>query len=279
MSVIASVAKQSSWIATCLTALAMTISISFPAYADPMNVYMEDMTWMEIRDRIQGGAHTAIIPIGGTEQNGPHMTTGKHNIIVRYTAGEIAKRLGNTLVAPVIAYVPEGRIDPPEGHMQFPGTMSISEDTFMRLLEDAAGSLKQHGFRTICFIGDHGGTQAAQAQVAERLTNMWQSSGVRVIHVADYYASNGQEKWAESMGTKTPNPLAHAGLVDTSELMAIDAVSVRDGQRGNRGEKDYRATGATGDSSQASANHGRRFLSLKIEAAVSQLNSATYRAR
>ncbi len=250
-----------------------------PAYAEQRQVYMDDMTWMEIRDRIQGGATTVIVPIGGVEQNGPHMTISKHNIIARYAAGEIAERVRQTLVAPLVPFSPSGRIDPPEGHMQFPGTISLSEDTFTRLLEDVAASLKQHGFRTICFIGDHGGSQVVQRHVANRLTSKWQSSGVRVMHVSDYYENNGQEQWAERIGTKTPNPGAHAGIIDTSELLAIDAVSVRSSQLGKRTDNDFKMTGATGDSTAASAEHGRRFLSLKIEAAVRQIDSGVYRAR
>src|SRR5689334_14916028 len=80
--------------------------IGLPAHAAPQSVFIEDLTWMEVRDRIAAGATTAIVPTGGTEQNGPQIVTGKHNVIVRYTSGEIARKLGNALVAPVIAYVP-----------------------------------------------------------------------------------------------------------------------------------------------------------------------------
>ncbi len=259
---------------------AITAVGSAPAHAyDTSKVYMEDMTWMEIRDRIQGGVTTVIVPTGGTEQNGPHMVTGKHNTIVRYTTGEIAKRLQNAVVAPVIAYVPEGRIDPPEGHMQFPGTISVSDGTFALLLQDAATSLKQNGFKLICFVGDHGGSQSVQKQVAAKLSEMWQSSGVRVINVPDYYGNNGQDKWVESIGIKVLNPGAHAGLEDTSELMTLDAQGVRNELRGPHTENDYKSTGAMGDSTLASANYGRQFLELKIQAAVNQIAHAAPRSK
>ena len=74
------------------------------------------------RDTIAAGKTTVIVPTGGTEQNGPHIVLGKHNYLVKYKAGEIAKQLGNALVAPVMAYVPEGEITPPTGHMRFAGT-------------------------------------------------------------------------------------------------------------------------------------------------------------
>jgi creatinine amidohydrolase/Fe(II)-dependent formamide hydrolase-like protein len=56
---------------------------------------------------------------------------------VRLLAERIARALGHTLVAPVIAYVPEGRISPPSGHMRFPGTISVPGETFERVLESA----------------------------------------------------------------------------------------------------------------------------------------------
>ena len=84
-----------------------------PSLPQPGSVFLEELTWMEVRDAIAGGKTTVIIPTGGTEQNGPHIVLGKHNYLVKYKAGEIASRLGNALVAPVVAYVPEGNVDPP----------------------------------------------------------------------------------------------------------------------------------------------------------------------
>ena len=258
-----------------LAVLLVLASLPVRAHAANSSVFIEDLTWMEVRDRIQGGAKIAIIPTGGTEQNGPQMILAKHNLIVRYTSGEIARKLGNALVAPVIAYVPEGRISPPEGHMQFAGTLSVSENTFEALLEDAARSLKQHGFQQICFIGDHGGSVAGQQAVADKLTSEWRGDNVRVLNVSDYYMKNGQDKWVESMGLKIVNPGAHAGFEDTSELMAIYASGVIDAQRGARADHDYNATGAMGDSTLSSAKYGQKLLNLKIEAAVEQIQNAS----
>ena len=95
-------------------------------------MFLEELTWMEARDAIAGGKTTVIIPTGGTEQNGPHMALGKHNYLVKYKAGAIAKQLGNALVAPVVAYVPEGDIDPPTGHMRFTGTITTPQDVFAK---------------------------------------------------------------------------------------------------------------------------------------------------
>ena len=152
-----------SWIKWALTIclgifVGLTYHIARPISA-PLadSVYLEELTWVETRDLIKLGKTIAIIPTGGTEQNGPHVVLGKHNYIVRHTAGEIAKILGNALVAPVMSYVPEGGIEPAEGHMRFPGTLSIPEPVFEHVLISAASSLKAHGFKVICFIGDSGG--------------------------------------------------------------------------------------------------------------------------
>lgn len=249
-------------------------AISLPARADSRSVYMEDLTWQEIDHKIRTGVLTVIVPSGGLEQGGPHLVTGKQNTVVHYAAGQIARAV-NALVAPVIAYVPEGRIDPPEGHMQFPGTISISEQTYGSILEDTARSLKQQGFRYICFLGEHGGSQRAQQQVANKLTSMWRSEGVRVINVSQYYARSSQEEWSQANGgIRVPDPAAHAGHIETSEMMALDPSGVRDNLRLAYHESDYKRTGAMGDASRASAKAGRRYIGLKQEAAIKQIRNA-----
>ncbi len=264
---------------TCLLlAAAFTLNVSLvntPAFAGLSgdSVFMEEMTWQEIKNKIRTGTVTVIVPSGGLEQSGPQLVTGKQNTIVRYTAGQIAHGV-NGLVAPVISYVPEGRVEPPEGHMQFPGTISVSEQTYGNILEETAASLKEQGFQTICFIGEHSGTQGVQQQVADKLSSMWHSEGVRVINVSAYYNRNALEEWSEAAGIHVTAPEAHAGHIETSEMMALDPAGVRDNLRGAYSERDYKATGAMGDSSKASAKYGRRYIGLKQEAAIKQIKNA-----
>ena len=113
------------------------------------------------------------MPTGGTEQNGPHMAIGKHNVRVKALSAAIARALGGTLVAPVLAYVPEGGLTPPTGHMRYPGTITVPEPVFEGVLEAAARSFAVQGFRDIVFLGDSGGNQAGQAAVARRLNRAW----------------------------------------------------------------------------------------------------------
>ena len=151
------------------------------------SVFIEELTWMEVRDRIAGGATTAIVATGGIEQNGPYVVTGKHNVVLRATTEAIARRLGDALVAPIVKLVPEGDHDPPTGHMRFPGTFSLTPETFEMVLTDVARSLATSGFTDILMIGDSGGNQRGMAAVAERWNAEPPHAGVRLHHIVEYY--------------------------------------------------------------------------------------------
>ena len=199
------------------------------AHAANASVFLEDQTWTELRDRISAGTTTIIVPIGGTEQSGPAMALGKHNVRVKFLAEKIAGQLGNALVAPVISYVPEGTIDPPSAHMRFPGTITISDKIFEQLLESAARSFKLHGFRTIVLIGDHGGYQVDERHVADRLNAEWSKGPVRVFAALQYYQIT-QGPYVDkllSAGARQSEIGTHAGLADTSLMLAIDPSMVR----------------------------------------------------
>ena len=126
-------------------------------------VWIEEMTWMDVRDALHEGKTTAIIPTGGVEPNGPWLATGKHNYVLRANCEAIARELGDALCAPIVKLVPEGNISPASGHMRSPGTISMREETFEAMLTDVAHSLKMHGFRNIIFFGDSGGNQSGHA--------------------------------------------------------------------------------------------------------------------
>jgi creatinine amidohydrolase/Fe(II)-dependent formamide hydrolase-like protein len=228
-----------------LIAIAM-LCLAGTAFAQtPDTVFLERLTWDEVRDSLAAGKTTIIIPTGGTEQNGPHMAIGKHNIRVTANAEVIARRLGNALVAPVVAYTPEGSIDPPTGHMRFPGTISIPDPVFRQVLEYAARSLKQHGFRDIVFIGDSGPNQDGQNAVAAKLNAEWTGAKTRVHAIPGYYRGDpdGDAAIMMSRGIKREQIGNHADPRDTSQMMAVDPTMVRnskivamDGKNGIQGD-------------------------------------------
>lgn len=248
-------------------ALALLMAAS-PVAADPAQIVaLEQLTSPEVAALQAQGWTTIIIPTGGTEQNGPQLALGKHNIIVGYTAAEIARRLGHTLVAPVFAYVPEGNVDPPEGHMRSPGTISLPEPVFAAVLEAAARSFIATGFKEVLLVGDSGGNQPAQEAVAEKLAKEFAGAGIHVFALTDYYAANGQVDWLLGKGETEANIGGHAGIRETSELLAIDPAAVR---------RDLLTATtawpeAAGRPDHAKAEWGQALLELKIEAAIRQI--------
>jgi creatinine amidohydrolase len=199
------------------------------------SVFLEELTWMEVRDAMKAGKTTIIIATGGIEQNGPYLALGKHNYVLRAMGEAIARKLGNALVAPIIAYVPEGRIDPPQSHMQYPGTISLTEATFKALLTDTAMSFKQHGFEHIILIGDSGGNQSGMKAVAEELTAKWGGKPT-IHHIPEFYDYGGATKYAESLGVKQTNEGIHDDYVITSIMMTVDPTTVRLKQREAKGK-------------------------------------------
>ena len=211
-------------------AIAIALVAAQPVMAQAARtVQLEDLTWTELRDQIHAGKTTILIPIGGTEQSGPDVALGKHNARVKVLAQRIADGLGNAIVAPVIAYVPEGGYAPPTSHMRFPGTITVPDDVFEKTLESAANSFKVHGFTNIVFLGDHGGYQNDLRHVVAQLNKAWASSGTRAFVPPEYYgtSSDGYAQILRQHGVPDGEIGTHAGLADTSLLLAVAPQMVR----------------------------------------------------
>ena len=242
----------------------------------PSTVYLEELTWTELRDAIRAGKTTAIIPIGGTEQSGPDIALGKHNIRVKILSGMIAQGLGNAIVAPVIAYVPEGAVNPPTMHMRYPGTITIPDEAFEKTLEYAARSMKQAGFQNIVFLGDHGGYQALERNVAAKLSREWSNSGVRVIALDEYYraSTDGFEAILKAHGYTLAETGKHAGLMDTSLQMAVAPATVRSDRLGSTApNKD----GIEGDPRKSSAELGQLGVNEIVNTSIAAIKKVTER--
>ena len=249
------------------------------AFAEvPRPVMLEELTWTELRDEIGSGKTTIIVPIGGTEQNGPHMVLGKHNVRARVLAERIARALGNALVAPVMAYVPEGGTAPPTAHMRFPGTITMAEDTFAQVLESAARSFRLHGFRDIVFLGDHGGYRKIDKAVATRLNREWASSAVRVHAVDEYYAATetAYPQALKRKGLRDDEIGTHAGLADTSLALAVDPRLVRAEQL-SAGRAGAKAEGVYGNPARASAELGQLGVDIIVGQTVEAIRKAVAR--
>jgi creatinine amidohydrolase len=195
------------------------------------SVWLEELTWLEVRDLMRAGRSTVLIPTGGVEQNGPYLVLGKHNIIVRAVADAIARELGDALVAPVVPFVPEGDFDPPSGHMRYPGTVSVTQETFRALLTDIARSMKGHGFRHVVFLGDSGGNQPGMEAVADSLAQAWAGSGTDVVFVPEYYDNPRWNAWIADQGVTETLEGLHDDVRHSSIMMVVDPEYVRAEER------------------------------------------------
>lgn len=259
-----------------LTLCLALASVLLPTSGYASSVFLEELSWTELRDRQASGTTTVLLPIGATEQSGPYIALGKHNTRARLLAEQIATRLGNAVVAPVLAYVPEGRITPPVAHMRFTGTISISEASFEALLESAARSFHQHGFRKIVFLGDHGGYQKSLQRVAATLNREWKADqGAHVDALPEYYraASTGFAAILKARGFSQVEIGLHAGLADAALSLALDKNLVRSAALA-KGSKPGEVDGASGDARLANAELGKLGVQLIVDASVAALQSA-----
>ena len=255
--------------ARLLSALAVA---AFATALHAKSVLIEELTSPEVEALVRDGHTIVLVPIGGTEQNGPHMVLGKHNVRVKALCERIAQALGNALVAPVIAYVPEGSVAPPSSHMRFAGTISIAPQTFERLLEDAAQSLRATGFRDIVFVGDHGGYQRSEQAVAARLDRAWAKTPARAHALHEYYAAVESEYAAAlaARGYTKAEIGTHAGLADTSLSLAVDPALVRRDVLASGKNLDA-AHGVYGDPRRSSAELGAIGVDLIVARSVAAI--------
>jgi creatinine amidohydrolase len=256
--------------ALCFSIVPMSLGAQSPAGQATGAPYLEEMTWVEIRDAVAGGKRAVIIPTGGTEQNGPHMVLGKHNYIVTFAAKAIADKLGNALVAPTVQYVPEGDYTKAD-FGEKPGVISLPSPAYDLLLDAAVRSLRVHGFTDILLIGDSGGNQDGMKAVADSLNREWAGSGVRVYALLDYYVKGRTQarEWLQKTYGWDPKVVgSHAGTSDTSQLLYVHAAGIRMNKlMPNGGSPD---AGVNGDPTKASAEIGKKIVELKVDLAVAQ---------
>lgn len=252
----------------------MAISALVGPVAHAQSVYIEDLTWTEVRDAIAAGKTTAIIYSGSTEQNGPHMALGKHNFVAHFVAGRIADELGDALVYPTMPFAPTGDFVLKSGHLRFPGSVSVSSEVYLGVVSQVALSAILGGFKQVYLMGDHGGGQNELRLAAENLDEEWAEKGVRIRYVPDLYFKEKKQ----SLQYLTERHIAadeHAGTDDTSEIMFID--SAHKWIRANRltfsDSSQEPKTGVIGDPTRASAAMGKVFIEFKVSNAVAQIRA------
>ncbi len=190
-------------------------------------VWMEDMTWMDVRDAMKAGKTTVIVATGGIEPNGPWMALGKHNWILEKNCEALARRMGNALCAPVVKFSREMSIEPRVGHMLSAGTISLEESTYEALMTDIVRSYKANGFKQIFLISDSGGNEKGMTAAAAK-TN---GGGTLVAWIPEYYDYASVhammvEKGYAKKGSQGTDAL-HDDVAISTELLSIDPKIIR----------------------------------------------------
>jgi creatinine amidohydrolase/Fe(II)-dependent formamide hydrolase-like protein len=255
-------------------------SAPHPANVSNAVVDIELLTWPEIYKAIhEQGKTTAILFNGGTEQRGPQGVTGAHNFIARATADEIARKLGNALVAPVIPYSVN------KANPDLPGTIGISAAVFAEINEEVAEQLIANGFKNVVLLGDHGGGQKELKEVAARLDAKYAPKGIRVVYSDGPYTRANDDFFAWLAKNGYPAS-THAGIPDTSELLYLEGnqhwirkellpTALGDPPRKPGEAPDPSAkrinNGISGDARRSSYALGKRFIDLKVQYGVEQI--------
>jgi creatinine amidohydrolase/Fe(II)-dependent formamide hydrolase-like protein len=158
-------------------------------------VWIQRLTVLEVRDALRAGKTNALIPTGSIEENGPYLTTNKHNDILQVTAESIARRMGDMLIAPIVPMEPGN----PETR-RMPGTMSLSPETYQGVIRDIATSLRVQGFKNIFLIGDSGGNNRGNEQAAAALNEAWKGLDTRVYAIPEYDDTNALMLYQRTLG-------------------------------------------------------------------------------
>jgi creatinine amidohydrolase/Fe(II)-dependent formamide hydrolase-like protein len=238
----------------------------------PNTVWLEDMTWMDVRDAMKAGKTTAIIATGGIEPNGPWIALGKHNFVLHQNCEAIARALGNALCAPIVKFVPEGGTEPPTSHMTTRGTISMREPTFRALLTDLVVSLKVHGFEKIFLIGDSGGNQAGQRFVADSLNTLWGASPL-VAHIQEYYDYAGVAAYMKDHGLvdgATDN--LHDDPVISLNIFADDPKAIRLDERIKAGKASI--NGVSLADKKKNAELAKQIIAFRAKTTIEAMNKA-----
>jgi creatinine amidohydrolase len=227
-------------------------------------VWIEDMTLLEIRDSIKAGKTTALVMVGGMEDNGPYVTVSQHNSVIRFIGEKIARELGNALCAPVVAMAPGN----PEASSS-PGSIVLSNDTYKNMLIDMGASLKAEGFKNILFMVDHGGDQQGAIEAVKVLSEKWKGSGVRALYVAAYYNYDAVEKFEQDvLGVHEKSEGYHDDYYTASISVAIDPNGIRLPER----VKAHKTTLNGQDMASAKAiADGKKIIAFRTEAAVNSI--------
>ncbi len=244
-------------------------------------VEIELMTYPEIYAAIhEQGKTTVLVVNGGIEQRGPHAVLGGHSLTAKPQGVDIARKLGNALVAPVMPFSIAGRHLNPKT----PGSVHIPGPLFAAVNEAIVDSMVVNGFKNIVLMGEHGGGQKELEEVAKKTNVKYSPQGVHVIFCGDFYEKTQSEFQQWVIANHLP-PSSHGGIPDTSLMMYLGGDAWVRKDRMVAGDpllppgtpRDPNTplvdNGIIGDPRPSTPEMGKRYFDMKTKNAVAQIQA------
>jgi len=232
------------------------------------SVWIEDLTMMEVRDLIKGGKTTALILTGGIEENGPYLTTGKHNNVLKATGESIARSLGHALVAPIVTLEPG---NPTRPNLS-PGTIVLSQATFRAVLSDMANSLRSQGFKDVVMLGDSGGNLKGMQEAAAILNAEWKGQGA-VHFIPEYYNYADVEKFEEEkLGIHEKLEGFHDDYYISAIISTVSTDAIRMKERQKAGK--FVINGVPLAPIEKTIENGRKMVAFRTEVTVAAIRKS-----
>ena len=238
------------------------------------SVWIEDLTMLEVRDLIKAGKTSALVLAGGIEENGPYLTTAKHNNVLKATGESIARRLGNALVAPIVTLEPG---NPARPNLS-PGTIVLSQATYKAVLSDIGTSLRSQGFKNIFFLGDSGGNLRPIDETVKALNDAWKGEGAMAFAIPEYYNYADVEKFEEEvLGIHEKLEGYHDDYYISSIIATVDTDAIRMPERRKAGK--FVINGVPLDPIEKTIANGKRIVEFRTDATVAAIKKAMAAAR
>ena len=200
------------------------VLLGAPAFAQigrPVSelVEMELLTSSEVVEKQKAGFINVIIANGGTEARGPQNILAGHTIMSQRTAIDAARLLGHTLVAPVMP-IDIGATGVSDGS-NIPGGITVPADIFKGLKVAEIESQVWNGFKNIFVMGDHGAGQNTMREAAAEMDKKYESRGVNVYYVPDFYQKFQNDVQQYFYDHKLPIG-GHGAMMETSKMLYLE---------------------------------------------------------
>jgi creatinine amidohydrolase len=232
---------------------------------------LEEMSWPEVAELVKR-KKMVLVPVGSIEQHGPHLPLNCDLTAAAEVSMRVARKIGAVVAPPILPGVSTH-------HMPFPGTITLSPSTFIKVVKEYCASISSHGFMDIVLVNGHGGNSAsltiASAEARVELSparvyhvNWWEfiprDLGTAMSYEVGYHANGPETSWMLALRPK----LVKMSLAKREMPRAAESVRASFNLYASTFEtfKDVTKSGVLGDPTGASAEEGQKYIEFAVDA-------------